>query len=81
MSRAGGDGDVQSLWSTASSPGRLEAWMREQQWAGELLGEPGGLILQGPQAMLMSQFLFGAVEKRIDSGTGGGGGGGKSNLY
>lgn len=47
---------LQSLWSTANSHGRLEAWMREQQWAGELLRlGMGGLILKGPQAILTSQ--------------------------
>ena len=47
---------LQSLWSTANSHGRLEAWMREQQWAGELLRVGmGGLILKGPQAILTSQ--------------------------
>lgn len=74
---------LQSLWSTASSPGRLEAWMREQQRAGELLRVGmGGLILQGPQAMLMSQDFIWSSGERIDSGTGGGGGEvARSNLY
>lgn len=70
---------LKSLWSSASSPGRLEAWMREQQWARELLRVGvGDLILQGPQAMLTSQDFIQSSGERIDSGTGGVAG---SNLY